>query len=130
MKYLFVDDEPYRHKSFERMAAGHVVHYAYSIDEAQRLLQNEEYDVAFLDHDLEDIHYKITHGDYTQEVLPRSGADLAKWMVENDLVPPAVVIHSMNKSGSDNIKGILEGKTILTQVPFHLLEDALKRANG
>lgn len=47
------------------------------------------------------------------------GVDFAKWLVEKDLVPIRVVIHTMNPVGARNIFNILQGKALhLTIQPF------------
>lgn len=63
----------------------------------------EEIDECSLDHDLgfENIDPRLDNAIYLRGSSPDgSGADLARWMVENECVPPVVTVHSMNPDGA------------------------------
>lgn len=47
------------------------------------------------------------------------GVEFAKWLVEEDKVPPMIVIHSMNNVGARNIYEILKDHANVTIKPFH-----------
>lgn len=60
---------------------------------AQEKLKSIKWDIAFLDHD-------INNAEYT-------GCDVAKFIVKNKIEIPQIYIHSMNPVGSENIRDIL-----------------------
>jgi len=56
-------------------------------------------DVISFDHDL---------GTESYEVLASTGMDAAKWLVEKELIPKKVMVHSANNVGAENIRRLLE----------------------
>lgn len=56
-------------------------------------------DVISFDHDL---------GTESYGVLAPTGMDAAKWLVEKELIPKKVIVHSANPTGAENIKRLLE----------------------
>ena len=70
-------------------------------------------EVIAFDHDLADVHYKKQEFDYTDENLEKTGYHCAKWFIDycidnNEKLPPVVIVHSMNPSGSANIKSLFD----------------------
>ena len=47
--------------------------------------------------------YNILYEKYTE----KTGYDCAKWLVDNDIVPAMVWVHSSNPVGAENILGLL-----------------------
>jgi hypothetical protein len=65
------------------------------------------------DHDLADVHYGHLYGNIPYDKFTeKTGRDCAKWLVEycldRDLDPPLYMVHSMNPTGSKNIRGLLD----------------------
>ena len=88
MKVLYVDDIRFPekwHKNEDEITV------ARTYDEAIQYL-GDEYDVISLDHDLGE---------------EKTGYDIAKYIVENQLKIGKVAIHSANPVGRDNIKQLL-----------------------
>jgi hypothetical protein len=70
-------------------------------------------DLIAFDHDLDDAHYEHTSGSIPyEEMTEKTGFHSAKWLVDfcidNDLKLPRYIVHSMNPSGRENIKGLLD----------------------
>ena len=68
--------------------------------------------IAF-DHDLADVHYKKQDFDYADDNLEKTGYHCAKWFIDycidnNEKLPPVIIVHSMNPSGSMNIKSLFD----------------------
>lgn len=74
--------------------------------EAQFILRGGKVSECSLDHDLGFSHVDIPDDpDELMEVMQlkgdeETGLELVRWMVENDLVPPSVRIHSWNPPGA------------------------------
>lgn len=98
-KNLWLDDE--RKLPFRNIGCQWLV--AKNYDEAVEILENNEIDVAFLDHDL-----AIDH--YTYETIPteKTGYDLVKWMRANKKFPKSMCyVHSANPVGADKMCEVL-----------------------
>jgi hypothetical protein len=65
-------------------------------------------DMVSFDHDLADVHYDNKSRKEHFKYYPETGLDCMKWMInyilENNLPPPKVLIHSMNPAGAENMK--------------------------
>ena len=70
------------------------VFWARTYEEAIGLLQLPNIDMISIDHDLGKDR--------------KTGYDIAKWMVENNICPDVVYVHSMNVVGAENIKHLLK----------------------
>lgn len=88
MKVLYIDDIRFP-EYFHQIGAEITIARTY--DEAIQYL-GDEYDVISLDHDLAE---------------DKTGYDIAKYIVENQLKIGKVAIHSANSVGRDNIKQLL-----------------------
>jgi two-component SAPR family response regulator len=91
MKILFLDDSHARWNLFNNVnpSAAANAHFADSFSRGVELLEKNEYDVAFLDHDLD-----ISH---------RTGEDVVNYIVENNIPIKRVICHSMNPHGRKNM---------------------------
>ena len=85
MKVLYVDDIRFPHQ------IGAEITVARTYDEAIQYIDNS-YDIISLDHDLGE---------------EKTGYDIAKYIVENQIKVRAVVIHSANPVGKFNINQLL-----------------------
>lgn len=90
----------------------------------QRLLDEPCEEISF-DHDMGLHHHDPDEVDADLRVAEdawryEDGAELARWMVKREIVPPTVRIHSFNPVGARNIAQImLDGATVLG-VPCHI----------
>lgn len=103
MRILFLDDMKTRRDAFKQNAIGFTVDFAKNAQEAITFLNKNEYDVIYLDHDLEEEHYK------SNEDHHEDGRFVARKMRE---MPQhhgkVVIIHSLNEDGRKNIESILK----------------------
>lgn len=98
-KILFLDDNKARHRDMKP----HLLHdEAFTAGEAIKLLQEKEYDIVFLDHDLGG---KEMVSSFSEE---ETGYTVAKWIAENKPKIPLVVTHSLNPAGRANIAALLK----------------------
>jgi hypothetical protein len=56
-----------------------------------------------LDHDLAEEHYEPSSGLYRE----KTGYDVCLWMVENEVWPKHIILHSLNPVGRLNMKQLL-----------------------
>jgi len=103
MRVLFLDDDDRRHKEFKRAAVGAVIDRAFCAREAILLLQGNDYDRVYLDHDLDDDPAAREMDDY------ESGQVVADWLAENAAGRQGClfVIHSRCKPGANAMQGTL-----------------------
>ena len=93
MKILFLDDSHTRWHIFKDLNPSANANFAPSYSQGIEMLSKYEYDVAFLDHDLD-----ISH---------RTGEDVARYIVENKIPFKKIICHSMNEYGRKNMVSIL-----------------------
>jgi len=103
MKILFLDDMKSRRDRFQQSAIGHSVDFAITAQEAIDLLDKNEYDAIYLDHDLEESHYHITKED---DKDGRFVANHLRAMKQHH--GKIVIVHSLNPDGRANIKSLLQ----------------------
>lgn len=97
MKIFILDDDPERHEALVRKYPGHWFRHAYNVPQANELLAEGHYDIAFLDHDLGD-WYK-TMVDDKEIAVERTGLDVVRFLLEQipqDRWPRQVIVHSWN----------------------------------
>jgi len=70
-------------------------------DEAIRALPEDECVTVSLDHDLAEEHYS---GDFSRA---KSGYDVAKFIVENNIKLDYITVHSFNPVGAENMVALL-----------------------
>lgn len=103
MKALVLEDSSarileFRQRFIERGWVGVFVKHA--ID-AIRELQSNQFDIVFLDHDLDDDAYTDIEGKNT-------GSEVARW-INRHPVKGIVLIHSLNPSAAQYMKGLIKG---------------------
>jgi hypothetical protein len=113
-KWLFLDDTEERHIAFRSMVSpygkGVTVIYTYTAADAITLLNSEQFDCVFLDHDLED-----TDPDCTGQTV----AEFIALHMDRNSLPRHSVIHSWNPEGAARMVAALRGAGLsVTQVPF------------
>jgi CheY-like chemotaxis protein len=92
MNILVFDDDIVRHEWFRKMLQGHSVKHASNAVEAFRLLGENVFDVAYLDHDMD---LACDHAEFDGTAVAQALID----MPENQR-PHKVIIHSWNSVGS------------------------------
>lgn len=108
-RILILDDSMERITLFQsRLKDWGEVSYSTTGEECISILQNENFDYIFLDHDLgEGI----------------SGYDVAKWIAENYKGNATFILHSTNPAGVSNMKNALKNFNVLV-IPFHRIWDS------
>ena len=121
MRILVLDDDDVRHEYFARQFANHDILHVHTYSEClNALLNNDWYDVVFLDHDLNDHGYRSVadeRANYFQRSLTRfsrpgllDGRDVVEDMVKMlppEKVPSQVVVHSWNDAGGAEMMSML-----------------------
>jgi CheY-like chemotaxis protein len=102
MRILILDNDRERHRCFARKLINDTVVHVFSSKEAiVQLEQSAPFDAVFLDHDLGDAGELEASG-------PGTGYEVAKWLAEHpDACPPAVVLHTFNPVGAQNMQALL-----------------------
>jgi CheY-like chemotaxis protein len=100
-RVLILEDNKERIVQFRKNLNGlNVVVDEHAVDAIQHL-QNEDWDVLFLDHDLGDAVCVSTNNKDT-------GSEVARWLESNPTRKPRIIIiHSLNVVGQKYMKGIL-----------------------
>lgn len=110
MRFLFLDDEPARHRAFAARSGRHEVVAVSDPLIAIGLLQADggRFDVAFLDRDL-------------GHVLTGENVAVAMARLPSDKRPKRVVVHSQNKLGGDSMERTLRSAGYhVVRAPFVL----------
>jgi len=121
-RVLFVDDLSERWEIFNELyrvsETAHVEFvWAKNYDEAITQLQNGNWDVVFLDHDLEEAHY------HDQQQGWRDGTAIADWVREHTPQVNHFVCHSMNPVGRSRMAQIVgRGGYTATTIPFYTFD--------
>lgn len=111
MRILVLDDDDERHAAFRKyLEPEHEVYHTFTVEQTVNALIGEPvFDVAFLDHDLNDHQYKSTQsGGYGNVSL--NGFDVASFIariLSKDKRPKRVVVHSWNPDGAKMMHGVI-----------------------
>ena len=114
---MILEDNLDRIEFFKRVYKNHTLYITRNISEAQGYIHNYEFDIMFLDHDLEQDNFKsLKEG--------RTGYDFCKILVEENTQKESVIfIHSMNPCGGAVMERLLRDNGYEVQwIPFHLLK--------
>ena len=97
MNILFLDDDENRHWEINRLNRGrHDIHKVYTAKECIEALQEGEWDMLFLDHDL--------GGEVYVDSANGTGYEVAEFLeANNEYQPPKMYIHSFNPVGAKNM---------------------------
>lgn len=114
MKILVLDDSLERHKIFARNLIGNEIFQAFNYEQAITVLNQQQFDLIFLDHDLS---YDQEIGNAADE---KTGADVALYLADLDLEhKPEIIVHSLNPAGANNIFQILiQAGFYARKIPF------------
>lgn len=121
-RVLFVDDSPYRWDYFcqlfkTRNTSGVEFAWAKNYDQAVEQLESGDWDVVFLDHDLED------PGDWDPQAGWRDGTAVVDWIREHTPHIGFVVCHSMNPVGRNRmVTGLERSGYSARQVPYYTFD--------
>jgi CheY-like chemotaxis protein len=97
MRILVLDDDEIRLDKFRQGLIGKVVDCVKTATEAIKLLQENVYNMLFLDHDLGG-RINVSSG-------PGTGYEVAKWLEEHpDRKPKHIYLHSFNEAGRNNMR--------------------------
>lgn len=120
MRILVLDDDDERHEKFKHHLQGHNVEHVFTVDGIITVLLAEpNFDVVFLDHDLNDNwKYKsVSHidGDNIPGYIGKcrvelNGVDVASFIAKilpKEKRPKAVVVHSWNPEGAEKMLEVL-----------------------
>lgn len=91
---FLLDDDYRRHAWFEKRFKGDALDIAENVEEAKMLLEAENYDAIFLDHDLLPHHYESNdHDDFES-----TGYAIAEWLNERAELQRAatIIVHTRN----------------------------------
>lgn len=96
MDVLILEDDPSRQKIFTQQLIGANVVIVDTASEAISLLESQDWDYLFLDHDL--------GGQQMVESGEGTGYEVAVWLEEHTgRQPPNIVIHSYNPMGAQKM---------------------------
>jgi hypothetical protein len=109
MRILFLDDNGDRHDEFDKQYPDDDIVHVYTYTECCTALATlENFDIAWLDHDLGDFHEPDVHdNEYTCTKIEYTGLDVALYIcnvLEVIKCPAEIMIHSWNPSGSRYMK--------------------------
>lgn len=99
MNILFLDDDPIRHDTFDRVhGKNHTIWHVYTPKRFREVCLAKEFDCVFFDHDLG---------------TGETGYDLAEWFVQQIKratidIPERVFIHSWNSVGAQRIEQVFK----------------------
>jgi hypothetical protein len=117
MKILVLDDQEQRHDWFSARFSGHYVVHARSVSEAISALSNLWFDRVQLDHDLGE--WEVLDD---ETLVERSGMDVVRFITDElprDRVPGAIVVHSWNPVGAQNMVNFMRDRGITSiHIPY------------
>ncbi len=114
MRILILEDESIRREEFEKCFKDGSITFCDTADQAIKLLNEEQWDEVWLDHDLGDYNGKRFLNPYTN-----NGYVVAQWLEKHPRKKPKTIyIHSINSVGAANMKSALPEAI---QIPFYKL---------
>ena len=100
MKIFFLDDDKERHRRFMQSRIGQDITQAWNYEEAVKLLSEQVFDIAYLDHDLS---FEAAAGIAPSD--EKTGTDVADFIAA--MRPKSVIVHSFNPYGAKRIESII-----------------------
>jgi hypothetical protein len=125
IRIFLLEDDERRCAWFEKRFKGDMLHISCDVSEAKELLEANIYDSIFLDHDLKPEHY---HAETFDD--ENTGYAIASFLASRPELQRAatIMVHSFNAEGALRmIERLREAGRQADYVPFHFLEDRLKR---
>jgi len=106
MNILILDDDFIRHEKFNKVLTGHNITNVSDSKQAIQKLQEEKFDIIFLDHDL--------GGQVFVESGENTGYEVALWLSNNKQNHKGrIIIHSFNPIGAANMKALLPSAEVI-----------------
>lgn len=100
MKVLILEDDSVRVANFKKKFIGHEITISDNTKEVLKLLYQKEWDLLYLDHDLNGKVY-VPSG-------PGTGYEVAEWLKNNpQYSPKEIYVHTLNEKGRKAILDIL-----------------------
>jgi len=116
MRIFILEDDPKRIESFQKNMIGHEVFVSGNVQAAIEILDEGDWDMCFLDHDLDG---RI----YVDSNEPNTGYQLVKWIVKQPKFENThIVIHSFNEIGRENMRNLLPDTAQVVPGAWQLLE--------
>jgi CheY-like chemotaxis protein len=126
LRVLLVEDDEERRLWFRSRLIGTPYDVTKDVEEAKRLIDENEYTQIFLDHDLSDEHYAVWQEGSTRHD-ETTGYAVAKYLAENPekSKDAEIIIHSLNPIGSDRMwRKMKETRRDVRKVPYLQLRKA------
>jgi CheY-like chemotaxis protein len=124
IRVFLLDDDRRRHEWFATRFKGDFIDVAKNVKQAQQFLENNSYDVLFLDHDLHPEHYESCSTDDK-----RTGYAIASWLASNPELQRAstILVHTRNADGAMRmVEELRRAGRAAEYVPFPLLAERIK----
>lgn len=123
-RILLVEDDNERCAWFGQKFSGRVIDVTCDVKEAVRWLEERDYELILLDHDLIEEHYFSNEPDDE-----RTGYAVALWLSQHpdSQRDATILIHSLNYAGAARMLNILHNSgRDAEHVPFHYLQFGLR----
>ena len=123
-RILIVEDDAARCEWFSSKFSGRVLDVTCDVKEAVRWLNERDYSMIMLDHDLTEEHYYSNEPDDE-----RTGYAVALWLAEHPdrQREAAIIIHSLNYAGAGRMLEALHGAgRDAEHIPFYYLQLGLR----
>lgn len=124
IRVFLLDDDKRRHRWFAARFKGDFIHVANNVTQAREFLENNSYDVLFLDHDLHPEHYASPSEDDE-----RTGYAIAQWLAAKPELQRAstILVHTRNADGAIRmVEELRRSGRAAEYVPFPLLAERIK----
>jgi CheY-like chemotaxis protein len=123
---FLLDDDPVRHKWFKKRFEKDHLDIAQTVEEAKKLLLENNYDAIFLDHDLLPHHYGSNdHNDYEN-----TGYSIAKFLSQNPELQKAatIIVHTRNADAAiPMVQELRQSGRNAEYAPFPMLDFKIKK---
>jgi CheY-like chemotaxis protein len=107
VKILILEDSEERIKRFKKILFKYELYFYQDVESAKKAVEENQFDVYFLDHDLDDRVYVDSNELNT-------GWQFAKFLAEKK-IDAQVYVHTMNPTGAQNILNVLPNAIL---IPF------------
>lgn len=121
MKILILEDNKYRIEHFKNMLNKKFIEceivFTDNVKKAKKIFNDNQWDIIFLDHDLDDRVYVDSNE-------PNTGYQFAKFLNKNlSNTIPIIIIHTLNPVGARNMMNELK---TARYIPFHLIQSFIE----
>lgn len=120
--FIFEDDQN-RVEQFRKYLSKDTLTITDNIDTAKKLLKENKYDIALLDHDMD-------HNIMVESTERNTGYQVAVFICQEQIVFDQIIVHSHNPVGAENMMHVLCKYALkvpsINRVPFYDLISILK----